>query len=265
MTTGDDLRALGSAAVAFVGETSPAVTRELAGALLRNPGTLGDARTVRRWIDVLALSAGRKAAARFLETSARLAPEASAIAATALYAAAEAAEQRARDESIEVVWTGPRSGSRPLRRTEQVLSQIVEDATRRLTIASFAVFRIARIGSLLVSARSRRVEVRILLERESEFDTVAALGADVARSCELYEWPTDTRPTRPDGSPALMHLKSVVADARVLFVSSANLTQYALEGNMELGLVVRGSGAAAEVERHFDELIANGTIRRLTH
>lgn len=64
-------------------------------------------------------------------------------AAGALRAAAESAERRARDEQIEIVWTGPRIGALPLRRTEQVLLQLIESAQSRVTIASYVVFKIA--------------------------------------------------------------------------------------------------------------------------
>lgn len=258
------MRELASAALALVQEASSGVACELAHAMLTEARSFPDARKVRRWLAAIVSPAGRQAASCFLTHWARSAPNCtSEAAAGALAAAAEASDRRSRGEQIEVVWTGPRSGSRPLRRTEQVLLQIVESATRRLTIASYAVFRIPRIGAALVAAASRGVSVRILLERESHTDNVMAVGAVVAGCCDLYEWPVEVRPTRPDGKPALMHLKCVVADSRLLYVSSANPTEYAVEGNMELGLVVRGTGAAGEVERHFDELVAHRTIRRV--
>lgn len=258
------MRELARAAAELVAASSPGVAHDLARSMLAESPGLPDAARVRRWTATVASPGGRHAAARFFTCWARSAPDCTAEAAAGVLAGvAECSDRRSRGEQIEVVWTGPRSGSRPLRRTEQVLLQIVESAKRRLTIASYAVFRIPRIGSALVAAASRGVGVRILIERESDFDTVMAVGTEVARRCELYEWPLASRPTRPDGRPALMHLKCVVADSSVLYVSSANLTEYALDGNMELGLVVRGSAAAAEVERHFDELVANATVRRV--
>ena len=264
MNLSDQLREIASAAVTLVRETSSGVARELADAVLAESRALPDAGQDRRWIAAVASPTGRQSVSRFLTHWARSAPDITTeTAAGALAGAAEASDRRSQDEQIEIVWTGPRTGSRPLRRTEQVLLQILESSTRRLTIASYAVFRIPRIGSALAAAASRGVAVRILIERESDFDTLTAIGSEVARHCEMYEWPASGRPTRPDGRPALMHLKFVAADSNVLYVSSANLTDYALEGNMELGLVVRGSAAAAEVERHFDELISRNTICRV--
>jgi cardiolipin synthase len=37
-----------------------------------------------------------------------------------------------------------------------------------------------------------------------------------------------------------MHVKAAAADSRVAFLSGANLTEAALERNMELGVLIRG-------------------------
>ena len=62
-----------------------------------------------------------------------------------------------------------------------------------------------------------------------------ALGDAVS----FWIWPRDARPL-VGGRPAVLHAKAAVADESVALVSSANLTQSALSGNMELGVVVRG-------------------------
>jgi phosphatidylserine/phosphatidylglycerophosphate/cardiolipin synthase-like enzyme len=51
-----------------------------------------------------------------------------------------------------------------------------------------------------------------------------------------------------------------VADGRHLFVSSANLTEYAFTVNMELGLLITGGAVPGQVESHFDKLIAMGVL-----
>jgi phosphatidylserine/phosphatidylglycerophosphate/cardiolipin synthase-like enzyme len=49
----------------------------------------------------------------------------------------------------------------------------------------------------------------------------------------------------------------------VLLVSSANLTEYALNLNMELGVLIEGGPQPATVEHQFHELIARGVLQRV--
>jgi phosphatidylserine/phosphatidylglycerophosphate/cardiolipin synthase-like enzyme len=62
---------------------------------------------------------------------------------------------------------------------------------------------------------------------------------------------------------AALHAKCAVADARLLFVSSANLTDYALNLNMELGVLIQGGPHPATVVAQFDEFVARGVLRRV--
>ena len=48
-----------------------------------------------------------------------------------------------------------------------------------------------------------------------------------------------------------------------LFLSSANLTEYAFTINMELGLLVTGGQLPGHVEEQFDRLIGMGMLERV--
>jgi cardiolipin synthase len=66
------------------------------------------------------------------------------------------------------------------------------------------------------------------------------------------------------GNLGLLHAKAVTADQRAAFVTSANLTGNALTTNMELGLLVRGGSVPGRLNRHFDHLITQGALRKVT-
>ena len=68
-------------------------------------------------------------------------------------------------------------------------------------------------------------------------------------------WPLEKREKDNNGKPGILHVKCAVADGRWLFLSSANLTEYAFTINMELGLLVSGGNLPGQVEAHFDYLI----------
>jgi hypothetical protein len=56
-----------------------------------------------------------------------------------------------------------------------------------------------------------------------------------------------------------MHVKCSIADREKALVSSADLTDYALEANMELGLLVSGM-LPGRLAAHFDELMFRGEL-----
>jgi hypothetical protein len=48
----------------------------------------------------------------------------------------------------------------------------------------------------------------------------------------------------------------------MLFLTSANLTEYAFTVNMELGMLVTGGGLPEQIEQHFDRMIQMGMLTR---
>jgi phosphatidylserine/phosphatidylglycerophosphate/cardiolipin synthase-like enzyme len=57
-----------------------------------------------------------------------------------------------------------------------------------------------------------------------------------------------------------MHMKVAAADSRVAFLTSANLTEAALERNMELGILIRGGEVPSAIELLIGTLIASGEL-----
>ena len=189
--------------------------------------------------------------------------------ALALLTAAHSEKAHQEDQQIELVWTGPDVGCIPLRRTEQALLQLVESATKRIVIVSYAVYNIPRICEALVKAGERGVSIKVIvetpdrLEGENTYNTLKALGPDVARSCSVFFWPLDKRVKDAGGKPGILHVKCAVADSQRLFLSSANLTEYAFTLNMELGLLMTGGVLPEQIEKHFDRMIEAKVLSRV--
>jgi phosphatidylserine/phosphatidylglycerophosphate/cardiolipin synthase-like enzyme len=163
--------------------------------------------------------------------------------------------------TVELVWTGPDAGVHPFRRTEQAILQVLDSARERITLVSFAVSRIGNVKDALVRAAARGVRLTVVVETpdrldgEAEYSTIRALGEEVTGCAALYFWPRHRRLQGDGGRTGSLHVKAAVADARWLFLSSANLTEYAFSLNMELGLLLTGGDLPAKVEQHFDGLI----------
>ncbi len=179
-------------------------------------------------------------------------------------------EQAHRDsQSVELVWTGPDTEHAPFRRTEQAILQLLDAAEDRVTLVSFAVYRIPNVGQALVRAARRGVRLTVIVETPNkiegagEYNTIQALGPEVASCSTVYYWPKENRPIGDNNKVGILHVKCAVADGEWLFLSSANLTQQAFTINMELGMLVRGGTMPSRVEQQFEQLIQSEDLRKL--
>jgi cardiolipin synthase len=60
-----------------------------------------------------------------------------------------------------------------------------------------------------------------------------------------------------------MRVKAAVADSRIAFLTSANLTEAALERHMELGVLMRGGGVPGAIDPFIDALAESGELREI--
>jgi phosphatidylserine/phosphatidylglycerophosphate/cardiolipin synthase-like enzyme len=188
----------------------------------------------------------------------------------AMLTAAQVAKYYRQTQQLEIVWTGPDSQVIPLRRNDQALLQLIHEAQQSLHIVSFAVYKVANIAQAIIEAANRGVSISIYLETPDEsegkmsFDTVKALGEDVVKRVKLYVWPREKRPLSEDGKFGSLHAKIALADDHTLLISSANLTDYALSLNMEMGLLVRGGKTPQQVAQHLQRLVEQSIFQRVS-
>jgi phosphatidylserine/phosphatidylglycerophosphate/cardiolipin synthase-like enzyme len=189
--------------------------------------------------------------------------------AVALVTAAKCEHDHRHEETVEIVWTGPEPAEIRFRQTEQAILEVVTSATRRLTVVSYAVYRIPRIREALVAAANRGVGTRLIVETpnriegQGEYNCLLALGSNVASACSVYYWPQEKRAKDDNGKIGILHVKCAVSDGNSMFLSSANFTEYAFSINMELGILVKGGKLPGQVERHFDKLIETAVLTKL--
>jgi len=208
----------------------------------------------------LAATQGTRKRLRRLEELSGQCPEIDGqVVAFALRAAGEAATTVATEHHAEIAWTGPATEAVPLRRVDQVIYDMVETAEQEVLLVTYAAYKAERALDALRDATDRRVRVKLVIElaqqsgRKITFDGLQTFRTAVPLA-EVYYWPPERRQRSASGSYGAMHAKCVVADRRRAIVSSANLTDHALEVNMELGLLVERN-VAARLAEHFDQLI----------
>lgn len=173
-----------------------------------------------------------------------------------LLGAAEARQRVERELSVELVWTGPTTRFVPTRRTEQVLLDLINSATKDLFLVSFVAYDVASVVTALNAAASRGVRVRILLESSTSHggtlssDPTATMRSRVP-GAELFTWRERAEPF-VEGK---VHAKVAVVDYARAFITSANLTGHALEKNMEAGLLIPGGPVPKTLSDHLQALI----------
>ena len=176
----------------------------------------------------------------------------------------------------DLVWTGPQVPGLHSRDTRRVYEELLGSATRALWISTFAFFDGPRVFRVVADRMERApgLEVTLLLNIQRKYGDTTATDHLVRAFADRFwkeEWPGKTRPRvmydprslEPSGPAGVLHAKAVVADEDTVFVTSANLTDAALDRNIELGLLVRDRALAGSIVAHFRGLIDRGMLKVL--
>lgn len=182
---------------------------------------------------------------------------AAAIRASAVTAASE------RDRTnIQIIWTGPATTAVSVRMTERVLCDLVDMAKETLFVVSFVAVKADRVYAKIAEAVARGVKVSFLTESSKEHggaldnnkDPINLLRGKIP-GATFYRWTA-----KANVSAGRVHAKCAIADRRATLITSANLTEAAMENNMELGLLVEDNRLAGRLADHFAALATEKII-----
>ena len=156
----------------------------------------------------------------------------------------------------------------PTRRVDQVLYELIDHARTEVWLVSYVAYGADRAVNALSAAAARGVQIRLILELASEsggklaFDTAKQLKAQLP-SASFYYWPLVNRSVDSSGRHGILHAKCLISDKSAALSSSANLTDYALELNLELGWLVRGGDIPRQLAEHFAQLVVRQELREM--
>ena len=186
--------------------------------------------------------------------------------------------ERASSSTIpaSLVWTGPQAKGLHSRSTRQVFDELVLSAKKSILISSYTYFDGPEAFRVLARKMDEcpSLQVTILLNiKRGKFDST--LSSDLVQSFaeRLWndDWPGKQRPavyyypgSLTSGQPkGVLHAKAVLRDGETLFVTSANLTEAAMDRNIEIGVLLRDRTIAQTATAHFRALIEQSIVRRL--
>lgn len=150
------------------------------------------------------------------------------------------------------------------RKTEQALLEVIACSRDALFLISFVAYHVPSIMKALSLAVDRGVMLSILLESSEEHGgaiSVDSIGAmrEALPAARIYYWAEKAG----EYAGGKVHGKGAVCDARVCYITSANLTGHAMLKNIELGVVIRGGSIPARLHRHLETLVATRVVRRI--
>jgi phosphatidylserine/phosphatidylglycerophosphate/cardiolipin synthase-like enzyme len=176
----------------------------------------------------------------------------------------------------DLVWSGPEVPGLHARDTRRVYEELLGSAERSVWASTYAFFDGRKAFDILARRMDARPELHVTLllniqRRRGETTTAEQLVRRFAEHFWKTDWPGVARPRvfydpralDLDGPGSVLHAKAVVQDDEAVFVTSANLTEAALDRNIELGLLVRDRALAASVTSHFQTLIDRGLLSPL--
>jgi phosphatidylserine/phosphatidylglycerophosphate/cardiolipin synthase-like enzyme len=169
---------------------------------------------------------------------------------------------------IDIIWTGPANGRFPVRRTDQVLYDLISAAQKRIVLVTFAAHRIKHLCAHLATAVNRGVKLTLIVESEDEsggqlsVDAIKAFRELPLGKTTILNWPFESREKNLSGRPGKLHAKCAIVDDTAI-VGSANLTDDAFNRNMELGVLIKDPSLVQTLDSHFDELFKKGVLKIL--
>jgi phosphatidylserine/phosphatidylglycerophosphate/cardiolipin synthase-like enzyme len=181
-----------------------------------------------------------------------------------------------RTRKPDLVWSGPEVPGLHARDTRRVYEELLGSAEHSIWASTYAFFD----GPKAFEVLARRMEatpalrVTLLLNiQRKRGDTTASESLVRAFADHFWktDWPGSTRPNvfydpralELEGPGGVLHAKAVVADDEAVFITSANLTEAALDRNIELGVLIRDRAFALTIGGYFQTLIDRDRLKRL--
>jgi len=193
-----------------------------------------------------------------------------------LLAAEREANQQTLDR-LQLVWTGPDVPGSVSRDTGVVMKELFSCARQSVLLSTFTVRRGIEVFAPLAQAvdlnRVLQVRLAVNVGRDGDFSTPEhQVLARFAEGFWQNHWPWPKRPSvyydpralsSDPATCASLHAKCTVIDDEIAFVTSANLTEWAQERNLEAGVLIRDEGFARSLRNQFESLIAASRLRLL--
>lgn len=176
----------------------------------------------------------------------------------------------------DLVWSGPEVPGLHARDTRRVYEELLGSAERSVWVCTYAFFDGPKAFDVLARRMDQipALDAVLLLNIQRRRGDATSDSELIRRFADRFwssDWPGTRRPRvyydpralDQEGPTGVLHAKAVVADLATVFITSANLTEAALDRNIEIGLLSRDRALALSVAGHFQGLIENRLLHPL--
>jgi phosphatidylserine/phosphatidylglycerophosphate/cardiolipin synthase-like enzyme len=179
---------------------------------------------------------------------------------------------------VDLVWSGPDLAGDFTRDTRVVVHELFRKARKQVIVSTYALYQgqdlFAPLHQTMTAHPDMKVTLFLNIARGDKDLPEAQLLAQFREKFQKEHWPWqplpevyyDPRSLEKPGSPnrACLHAKTVVVDDKEVFLTSANLTEAAQQRNIEAGILLKSPIIAAQLTSHFEALVIEGHLHRLT-
>jgi phosphatidylserine/phosphatidylglycerophosphate/cardiolipin synthase-like enzyme len=186
------------------------------------------------------------------------------------------ARTASRTPKPDLVWSGPEVPGLHARDTRRVYEELLGCAERSIWASTYAFFDGPRAFDVLARRMESRPTLRVTLLLNIQRNRSNTTTSDelVRRFADRFwkrDWPGSSHPNvfydpralDLEGPGGVLHAKAVIADDEAVFVTSANLTEAALDRNIELGVLIRDRAFALTIGTYFRNLIDRDLLKPL--
>jgi phosphatidylserine/phosphatidylglycerophosphate/cardiolipin synthase-like enzyme len=176
----------------------------------------------------------------------------------------------------DLVWSGPEVPGLHARDTRRVYEELLGSAEHSICASTYAFFDGHKAFEILARRMEARPALRVTLLLNIQRKRADTTASDqlVRRFADRFwktDWPGSSRPSvfydpralEQEGPGGVLHAKAVVADDEAVFITSANLTEAALDRNIELGVLIRDRALALTISGYFRNLIDRDLLKSL--
>lgn len=174
--------------------------------------------------------------------------------ACALRALAGTVERRPTPPAL--VWSGPQLPGDSIRTTHAIV-RLIDEAEESVLASTYSASVTSPFVDALRRAADRKLRITIVVDVAQLAEVANAIANAIPRAM-IYGFHYSDGKQR-----GLQHSKVLVIDGRTSFVTSANLSNQAVEWNLEAGVLVEDSAFASQITRRVSDLVASEHLRPL--
>ncbi len=194
--------------------------------------------------------------------------------------AAERTESQAKQDQVDLVWTGPEVPGTESRDTSIVVRELFNSAHYSVLISSFAIdhgYKSQQIFQPLAQRMDAdpQLSVRMFLNVKRQYNDPTSAQTLLREFSETFRrqvWPGQRFPevfhdprslALSSTTNACLHAKCIVVDDERVLITSANFTEAAHQRNIEAGVLLANPVAARAIRAQFEMLVAHNILQRV--